>query len=599
MGRSRILIVEDENITVEYIRKILESREYEVLENTDTGEDAINAIKRVPPDLVLMDIMLAGELDGIDTAAKIQADFDIPVIFLTADMDESSLVRAKETAPYGFLIKPVGEYELYTSVETALNRHRLEKKIKESEEFTSNLLDNSPNPIIVINPDKSIRYVNPALEKLTGFKSDNLIGIEPPYPWWSDSLAEDFGEYFPCVDERGIEKNVEMFKKENGNEFWVEISSTQVRKDDELIFYVSNWIDITAIKLSEDALKGRTHDLNERLKELNCLYEISSLANKPAMSFEKVMQGTVGIISRSWQYPEIACARIVVEEKEFSTTIFCETDWKQSSDIILNDKNIGFVEVCYIEERPPVDEGPFMKEERNLINAISEMISQYVDKKASEEKIKQLSNDIMKSQEEERQRIAKDLHDSVSQTILAAKLSLKEFEKNPDSEMERFSMGIDFIDKAAQELREIYTNIYPSILSDIGLEATIEWYAKNYLEMNNINVKLRLNVEEEIDQEIKVNLYRIVQELFSNIVKHSGADSVRVGLSYENDKDFVLSVGDNGLGFNYNNVKKGQGFGLSNIRQRAEYIGANIIMESEPGEGALISVLCAGGRADE
>ncbi len=133
----------------------------------------------------------------------------------------------------------------------------------------------------------------------------------------------------------------------------------------------------------------RTHDLRERVKELECLYGMSRLVQKLGDSLEEILQGTVDLIPPGWQYPEVTCARITLEGQEFRTENFRETAWRQTSDIIVNGEQAGAVEVCYLEEEPEADEGPFLKEERDLINAIAERLGQITERKRVEEALRQ------------------------------------------------------------------------------------------------------------------------------------------------------------------------------------------------------------------
>ena len=140
-------------------------------------------------------------------------------------------------------------------------------------------------------------------------------------------------------------------------------------------------------KRAEQALQRETHDLGERLKELNCLYGISALREEQGLSLEEVLQGIVDLLPPSWQYPTITCARIIVEGEEYVTGNFKETEWKQSGDIIVLGKSIGSVEVCYLEEAPQSDEGPFLKEEGRLIRAIAERVGRIIERNLAEEEL--------------------------------------------------------------------------------------------------------------------------------------------------------------------------------------------------------------------
>ncbi|NIS62552.1 MAG: LuxR family transcriptional regulator, partial [Proteobacteria bacterium] len=134
--------------------------------------------------------------------------------------------------------------------------------------------------------------------------------------------------------------------------------------------------------------------------ELNCLYGISHLLEKKGISIEEIFKGTVNLIPPSWQYPEATCARINVEGREFTTENFQETRWKQKSDIIVNGHQIGSLEVYYLSEKPESDEGPFVKEERSLIDAIAEQLGRIVERVQAQEALRKAHDELERRVEE-------------------------------------------------------------------------------------------------------------------------------------------------------------------------------------------------------
>lgn len=128
MAEGRILIVEDEHIVAMGIRRMLKSLGYTVTGVASSGEDAISKAESTFPDIVLMDIMLKGDMDGVEATREIKARLDIPVVYLTAYSDNNILERAKITEPFGYIIKPFDEKDLYSSIEVALYRQRKEKE---------------------------------------------------------------------------------------------------------------------------------------------------------------------------------------------------------------------------------------------------------------------------------------------------------------------------------------------------------------------------------------------------------------------------------------------------------------------------------------
>jgi len=140
---------------------------------------------------------------------------------------------------------------------------------------------------------------------------------------------------------------------------------------------------------SRKILVERTDQLRERVKELNCLYTISSIVEKQGLTLEEVLQQTVDVIPQAWQHPESACSRIVLGDLTFQSASFAETIWRQSQGILLHGRQAGFLEVFYSEGKPPGDEGPFLKEERRLIKAIAERIGEIVVRKRAEEALQE------------------------------------------------------------------------------------------------------------------------------------------------------------------------------------------------------------------
>lgn len=217
--------------------------------------------------------------------------------------------------------------------------------------------------------------------------------------------------------------------------------------------------------------------------------------------------------------------------------------------------------------------------------------SEELQRNRDRQKIRQLSTELIKSQERERQKLAQELHDSVGQTLVAAKLNLDAYRKKPERYPNQIGLTLQFIDKASQELREIYTGLYPSILNDFGLQETIRWYSKYYLKYHNIQTSLRLELDRHLGHEIEVNLYRILQELFSNIIKYARAEKVSVSLRLKEEGRVEMIVIDDGVGFSPSRAQKvAKGFGLTNINQRVIDLNGRLHVFSAPHRGTRIEI---------
>lgn len=172
---SKILVVEDEVIVAKDIKASLQSLGYTV-PVAASGEEAIKKAAELSPDLVLMDIRLKGDIDGIEAAEQIYTRFRIPIIYLTAHSDGSTLHRAKTIGAFGYILKPFAEQDLLTTIETALYRYQLEKKLKESEKWWSTTLRSVGDAVIATDTLGRVKFLNPVAEALTGWQQDEALG---------------------------------------------------------------------------------------------------------------------------------------------------------------------------------------------------------------------------------------------------------------------------------------------------------------------------------------------------------------------------------------------------------------------------------------
>ncbi|HXX64774.1 MAG TPA: response regulator, partial [Bacteroidota bacterium] len=165
MRAARILLVEDENIVARDICSRLGTFGYDVIPPVATGEEALAHARVHRPDLVLMDIMLRGPMDGIEAAQQLRRELDIPVVYLTAYVDDKNLQRAKVTEPFGYLLKPFEERELHITIEIALYKHRIEQQLRESNAFNELLIQTIPFGMDIVDEEGRILFVSDNFRK--------------------------------------------------------------------------------------------------------------------------------------------------------------------------------------------------------------------------------------------------------------------------------------------------------------------------------------------------------------------------------------------------------------------------------------------------
>jgi PAS domain S-box-containing protein len=174
--KAKILIVEDEKIIAKYLQNTLKGLGYDISAIVSSGEEAIKKAEEIKPDLVLMDIVLKGDMDGIEAAEKIGLLFDIPVVYLTAYPDEKLFQRAKITDPFGYILKPVEKRDLKIAIEIALYKHEITKKLKESEEWFSTTLRSIGDAVITTDIKGCVTFINSVAERMLGWKEEEALG---------------------------------------------------------------------------------------------------------------------------------------------------------------------------------------------------------------------------------------------------------------------------------------------------------------------------------------------------------------------------------------------------------------------------------------
>ncbi len=292
MAKQKILIVEDERIVAEELKMQVEGLGFTVCGIVSSGEAAIRHMGRQAPDLVLMDIYLEGEMDGIQAAGHIRRQFGVPVIYVTAYTDDALIDRLKPTEPHGYITKPVGERDLKIAIQMALHKHRIERKLKNSEARYRDLYENAPTALFSVSAaDYVILDVNKKALELFGYDRDTLIGMNV-FDLYIDSpdglekakqVAGDFRKGGPVRD-------VEMrMKHRAGHSVWVSHSVEPIRDSDGNIIEIRfSLLDVT-----------RRKELEAQLIRAQKMESIGTLAGGIAHDFNNILSCIIG-------YSEIA-----------------------------------------------------------------------------------------------------------------------------------------------------------------------------------------------------------------------------------------------------------------------------------------------------
>ncbi len=478
---------------------------------------------------------------------------------------------------------------------------RVKELLRESEERFRLAFENANIGMCLVDTEGRLIKVNSQMSQIFGYSQEELEGMTV-----SDFTHPEYLDVSPGFIRRASSGEIthaefeKQYIHKEGHIVWGEVESSLVRDiKGRPLYFISHVKDITERKRAEEELRKRTHDLGERVKELNCLFGISKLVERQNATREETFQEIVNLIPPAWQHPEITCARIMIEDQEFRTANFKETIWNQAKEITVNGKQMGTVEICYLEETPEVDEGPFLREERSLIDAIAERLGRMIERKLNEERIVKLSRALVKVQEIERQEISRDLHDNLAQDLSSLKISLDSLlDDRPEFSFRDREKILELsrrVQRSISCVRDMVYDLHPAGLEHLGLAETIRVYCQEFAMRNAKRVDFfSVGMEDhKLGFDAEIALYRLVQEGLTNIEKHADASRITIRFS-ASFPHIMLRIEDNGKGFNVETrifeALKERRMGLQIMEQRVALLNGEMVIDSRPRLGTKILV---------
>ncbi len=520
MTKASILIVEDEAVVANDLAEKLRELDYAICATAEDGAKAVTLARERRPDLVLMDIRLAGPMDGVEAAKRIRRECDLPVIYLTAHSDPATLERAKLTEPFGYILKPFEEVELETQIQIALHKHRTERKLRESEERFRRLAAATFEGIAISEGDRIIE-LNDQLARLLGYHAPELIGRElvslvPP---------EDQGRALRNLQAR-VESDLEhRLCRKDGSLITVESHSQTVSQQGRTLRFTAIR-DITERKRAEAALAQAHRELQ--------------IANHELQNTNEELQTTA--------------EELKVANEELRTTT----------------------------------------EELQIAN---EQLEQRVLERTAQ--LRALAGQLTQSEERERRRIAKILHDHLQQLMVGARLRIEVLRTGKKALMVRKELRRieKLLDESVEVSRGLSHELGSPVLHEAGLAAGLDWLARWMHKNHGLSVHVEADdAAEPLDEDVKVLLYQSVRELLFNVVKHARVKRARLKMGLGEDDEVEIVVSDRGKGFESQPFNQGRGtsagFGLFSIRERLAWLGGRMEVESQPGQGSRFR-LCA------
>jgi diguanylate cyclase (GGDEF)-like protein/PAS domain S-box-containing protein len=256
MKDKKLLIVEDELLISRHIEQMAQNLGYQVVEVTDSGEEALNLVREKSPDLVLMDIRLKGAVDGIEAATRIWKQYSIPIVYLTAYADEDTLKKATSAEPFGYLIKPFEEKELLVAIEMAFYKHQVETRIKDQQRWLNAILSSIADGVLSTDHLGRVNFINPIGEDLLGKRSSQIArkNLEEVFLIQDEETGKVTGITKEIISS-GLPNNRNLYLLRREDRIPVELKASLIKNEqNEIVGSVLIFRDITLRKLQEERL---------------------------------------------------------------------------------------------------------------------------------------------------------------------------------------------------------------------------------------------------------------------------------------------------------------------------------------------------------
>ena len=446
--------------------------------------------------------------------------------------------------------KKVGFFGLIRDVS---ERKQAEQKLKEFETKYKGILENIMEGYYEIDLRGNFTFASDFYCKVLGFSKEDILGKNATLIFDEKSI-KNYNKLFAQLYKTGISfppSNIIEVSTTRGKKISFEGSADLIYDSEgNRVGYFGLARDVSERIHAEQKLKESEHKLEGRVKELNCLYEISKTIERLDVSFEEIIQDTLDLIPPACQFSEITCAKITYDEITYATKNFKETKWKVATDLFINEKLMN-IEVYYLEERP------FVKEESNLINDIGQRLKIIFERKKVEEELRELSR--LKSE------FLRRASHELKTPLISIKgfsdliLSLYSGDLKPDViiKLKEILHGCErlqyIINDLLQASRLDATDLKPKTKKE-DLSFLIKFCVNELRSLaNSRNQSINLEIQDEIITIFeKEEIYDVLSNLLTNAIKYT-LPSGKINVKTEILEDSVIvSVKDNGIGFTDN-----------------------------------------------
>ncbi len=637
MASVKILIVDNDKAVTRDLQERLIRLGYEVAGIATTSDDAIAQTNELKPNLVIMNTRLRSGRDGIKTGTLIHSTSNTPIIYFSSQAGQDAVRRAGTTGSFGHIIKPFDNSQLFVTIEIARIRYKLERQLRESEQWLNGVLMSIGDGVIAADNLGKVRFINSKAEKITGWSQADATGMSllevlKLKDETSGELIDPSSRLFRAGD-AGLEA---VLTARDGLQIHLEINlSPLIDQENHLQGLVFAFRDISSRRQAMEQIQrqtSRAEALVEIAKQLNLRLDLKELLEIVCRITNEALKSSASVVflfdQKSNKYldmarrfeDELPQAQRNPVRMSFSRTMLDRYLPKDHSSFIVQNAEsqkdvpmrnlLRLLGINHLAVAPlvrnqdvigalvcgSVGKQGFSQDDRDFLNGLAEHIMIAISNtrlfehvRLGRERQRMLSRSNVDIQEAERRRIARELHDHLGQSLTGFQFMLESVKHQVE---EVHKPGIAEIQNSVadiiEQVREMSLNLRPSILDDLGLVPTVKWHIDRYTKQTRIHVNFfSSNSTERFPAEIETTAYRIIQEALTNTARHSRATEVFVGLVV-NDNTLWVEILDKGNGFDVSAVLNKPTSGLSGMSERADLMGGYLTIKSYIGQGTQI-----------
>ena len=600
MAGRKILIVEDEAIVALHEEENLKNMGYTVVGKASSGEEAIRKAEETQPDLVLMDIVLKGEMDGIETAGQITTRFNIPVVYVTAYGDETTLQRAKLTEPFGYILKPFKERDLHVAIGIALYRHEMESRVKEMERWFAATLKSIGDAVVTTDTEGLITFMNYAAEKISKWRREDAVGKS------ITDVINIVGSEKQTLQKQHLEqiisdgiiinlpKDYISFVTKEGGEIPIGGCAAPIRDDrGNISGIVLVFSDFSEHKKVEDTLHAQFNQITTIFDALNAVVFVADMDKREILYMNK-----------------------------FGTTLF-GSDWKEKSYAELMETSQNAPCKFFAPERLVRDSEPQPPEVYEYKNSSTDRWYQCMDKAIpwTDGKLVRLEVAVDITELKEMERMKDDMISAVShemRTPLTAMLGYTSFLLENVVDQTQLREFLSTIHKETERLNELINNFLDLqrmkaqqvifCFKALAVQPLLAKAAALFAGVSKIH-RLTVEVPSGLQQVFidEVHMHNVLNNLLSNALKYSPKGGEVILGARQDDDTVTMWVRDEGIGIapeildrvfdkfyqvdsGDRRSSRGTGLGLALAWEIVNAHGGRIWVESALGKGSTFYV---------